>query len=169
MSFGITNTPSCRGNVHAWQPSGRSICNIGFQTFLGQPLSRRLGMDHSSRKRVRLTSDMTPLADRFARTAIMTMPMIPPSRSKRTPHRTAVRRTRAPVTVREMVLNGVVGGGRRGGQAASVASPGTALTGAGKGGIFSQPCSPGIWNGGRDSVMVKSRQWSPGESPAEKV
>ncbi len=51
-------------------------------------------MDHSSRKRVRLTSDMTPLAARFARTAIMTMPMIPPSRPKRTPHRTAVRRAR---------------------------------------------------------------------------
>ena len=83
-------------------PPGGSICNIGFQTFLGQPLSRRLGMDHSSRKRVRLTSDMTPLAARFARTAIMTMPMIPPSRSKRTPHRTAVRR--APVSYTHLTL-----------------------------------------------------------------
>ena len=49
-------------------------------------------MDQSSRKRVRLTRDMIPPADRSARTAMMAIPITPPRRSNRIPHRTAVRR-----------------------------------------------------------------------------
>lgn len=52
-----------------------------------------------------MTRDMTPPADRSAKTAIMAMPMMPPTISNKSPHRVAVRKALAPVTAKASVPN----------------------------------------------------------------
>lgn len=62
-----------------------------------------------------MTRDMTPPADRSAKTAIMAMPMMPPTISNKSPHRVAVRKALAPVTAKASVPNFFLAARRRGG------------------------------------------------------